>query len=120
MQLSEPCELLLRLRWTEILFPHVRADVAVTGGVHSGTDVVKALMAGARVAIMTLALLKHGIQHVARVRADLLRGIEEREYASIAQMQGSMSQWSAPDPRALERANYMIVLSSYSTRMHRM
>ena len=119
LSLSEPCELLLRLRWTAILFPHVRADIAVTGGVHSATDVIKAMMAGARVAMMTSALLKNGIQHVAKVHADVLRWMEEHEYSSIAQMQGSMSQRSVPDPTALERANYVKVLSSYSTRPRR-
>ena len=119
LTLSEPSELLLRLRWVAILFPHVRADLAVTGGVHSAADVLKALMAGARVAMMTSALLKHGISHLATVRADLLRWMEEHEYASIREMQGSMSQRSVADPAAFERANYLKVLSSYSSRPDR-
>ena len=119
LTLSEPSELLLRLRWVAILFPHVRADLAVTGGVHSAGDVLKALMAGARVAMMTSALLKHGISHLATVRADLLRWMEEHEYASIREMQGSMSQRSVADPAAFERANYLKVLSSYSSRPDR-
>ncbi len=116
LTLSEPSELLLRLRWTAILFPQLRADLAVTGGVHSASDVLKAMMAGARVAMMTSALLKHGIGRLATIRADLVRWMEEHEYTSIREMQGSMSQRSVADPAAFERANYLKVLGSYASR----
>jgi dihydroorotate dehydrogenase (fumarate) len=114
LTLSRPEELLLRLHWTAILFDHVRADIAVTGGVHSATDVVKCMMAGARVAMMTSALLHNGISHAAGVLADLDRWLEDHQYASIDQMRGSMSRRSVPDPTAFERGNYMRVLSSYT------
>jgi dihydroorotate dehydrogenase (fumarate) len=117
LTLSDPSELLLRLRWVAILFPHLRADLAVTGGVHSAEGVLKAMMAGARVAMMTSALLKHGIGHLATVRTDLLHWMEEHEYSSIREMQGSMSQRSVADPAAFERANYLKVLGSYSSRL---
>ena len=70
-------------------------------------------MAGARVAMMTSALLKQGPKHVIGVLSDLEAWMEEREYTSIRQMQGSMSQLSVAEPAAFERANYMKVLSSY-------
>ncbi len=112
--LSNSNELLLRLHWVAILYGHVKASMAITGGVHTAEDVLKSMMAGARVAMMTSALLKRGIGHVAYVLADLLNWMEEHEYVSIRQMQGSMSQASIEDPSAYERTNYMRVLSSYS------
>jgi dihydroorotate dehydrogenase (fumarate) len=116
LTLSSPYELLVRLHWVAILYGHVRADLAVTGGVHGVEDVLKAMMAGARVAMMTSALLKHGIDHLTSVRAGLVAWMEAREYASIAQMQGSMSYRSVLEPAAFERANYMKVLASYPLR----
>ena len=116
LTLSSSYELLLRLHWTAILYGHVRADLAVTGGVHTAEDVLKAMMAGARVAMMTSALLQRGIEHLGAVRAGLLGWMEAREYESIRQMQGSMSYRSVREPAAFERANYMKVLSSYALR----
>ena len=116
LTLSRSSELLLRLHWVAILYGHVRADLAVTGGVHTAIDVLKAMMAGARVAMMTSALLEHGVGHLARVRADLITWMESHEYESVRQMQGSMSHRSVPDPAAFERANYLRVLGSYVLR----
>ena len=116
LTLSSPHELLIRLHWVAILYGHVTADLAVTGGVHGSAQVLKAMMAGARVAMMTSALLQHGIPYLARVREDVLEWMDAHEYASIAQMQGSMSYRSVAEPAAFERANYMKVLSSYALR----
>lgn len=116
LTLSHSDELLLRLHWTAILFGHVHSDLAITGGVHNATDVVKCMMAGARVAMMASALLHKGIPHAAYVLADLRRWLDEHEYDSVQQMCGSMSRRSAPDPTAFERGNYMRVLSSYTFR----
>jgi dihydroorotate dehydrogenase (fumarate) len=116
LTLSSSYELLLRLHWVAILHGHVRADLAVTGGVHTVEDVLKAMMAGARVAMMTSALLREGIEHLAALRAGLLAWMDAHEYESIRQMQGSMSYRSVREPAAFERANYMKVLSSYVLR----
>ena len=116
LTLSNPYELLVRLHWVAILFGHVKADLAVTGGVHGSAQVLKAMMAGARVAMMTSALLQQGIGYLARVRADVVEWMEAHEYASITQMQGSMSYRAVAEPAAFERANYMKVLSSYALR----
>jgi len=116
LSLSHSDELLLRLHWTAILYGHVHSDLAITGGVHNAADVVKCMMAGARVAMMASALLHKGIPHAAYVLADLRRWLEEHEYDSIQQMCGSMSRRSAADPTAFERGNYMRVLSSYTFR----
>lgn len=111
--LSMPTELLMRLRWVAILYGRVQADMAITGGVHNATDVLKSMMAGAKVAMMTSALLERGIEHVRGVLLDLNRWMEIHEYVSIAQMCGSMSQRAVAQPAAFERANYMKVLQSY-------
>jgi dihydroorotate dehydrogenase (fumarate) len=116
LTLSNPYEMLLRLHWTAILFSHVNADLAVTGGVHEAADVIKCMMAGARVAMMTSALLKHGVDHLTAVRHGLSAWLEAHEYESIQQMQGSMSYRSVREPAAFERANYMKVLSSFALR----
>jgi dihydroorotate dehydrogenase (fumarate) len=116
LELSHSYELLLRLNWVAILFGHISADMAVTGGVHTGTDVLKCMMAGARVAMMTSALLKNGISHIAKVLDEVRAWMEEHEYESIRQMQGSMARRSVADPSAFERVNYMQVLSSYPVK----
>jgi len=116
LQLSRSSELLLRLHWIAILYDVVIGDLAVTGGVHTATDALKAVMAGASVTMLTSALLQHGIGHLRTIRTDLLRWMEEHDYASIRQMQGSMSLWHVSDPSAFERGNYMKVLRSYALK----
>lgn len=113
IQLSSPSRLHLRLRWTAILYGRVTPDIAITGGVHSHEDVVKCMMAGAKVSMMTSALLKFGIGHLAAVLKGFDRWLDDREYDSVEMMQGSMSQKSVANPAAFERANYMKVLTSY-------
>ncbi len=114
--LSNSHELLLRLHWIAVLYGSVKADLALTGGVHTAADVVKAMMAGARVAMMTSALLKRGISYLDTLSTELLLWMGEHEYDSIRQMQGSMSRNAVPQPKAFERANYVKVLSSYAMR----
>ena len=116
LALSQPYELLLRLHWVAVLFGPLRVDLAVTGGVHEARDVLKAMMAGASVAMMASALLKRGIPHLAKVRADLVQWMDEHEYESVRQMRGSLSQRSTANPEAYERANYVKVLASYAMR----
>ncbi|MGC0773449.1 MAG: dihydroorotate dehydrogenase-like protein [Candidatus Acidiferrum sp.] len=113
LALSHSQELLLRLHWVAIIYGRVQSDLAITGGVHTAEDTIKSMMAGAKVAMMTSALLQKGIRHAALVLADLARWMEEHEYESIRQMQGSLSYRSAPNPAAFERLNYMWTLSSY-------
>ena len=114
--LSTSHELLLRLHWIAVLYGVVKADLALTGGVHNATDVVKAMMAGAKIAMMTSALLKRGTGYLDTVLTELLLWMGEHEYDSIKQMQGSMSRNAVPQPAAFERANYLKVLSSYAMR----
>jgi dihydroorotate dehydrogenase (fumarate) len=116
LTLSRPEELLLRLHWVAILYGEVRADLAVTGGVHSAEGVLKSIMAGAQVAMTTSALLAKGIAHLTTIQTDLIRWMEEHEYESIRQMRGSLSRRAVPDPSAFERGNYIKTLSSYTLR----
>jgi dihydroorotate dehydrogenase (fumarate) len=114
LQLSTPQELLLRLHWAAILYGAVRADIAITGGVHASVDIVKCMLAGARVAMTTSALLCHGIGYATQLILELRIWLEEHEYESIRQMQGSMSAKRVRDRSAFERANYMKVLGTYT------
>jgi dihydroorotate dehydrogenase (fumarate) len=114
--LSRPEELLLRLHWIAILYGDIRADLAVTGGIHSAEGVLKSMMAGAQVAMTTSALLAKGISHLTTIQTDLVRWMEEHEYESIRQMRGSLSRRAVPDLSAFERGNYIKTLSSYTLR----
>jgi len=113
LDLSTSSDLRLPLRWISILQGKVNADFALTSGVHSYTDVLKAMMAGAKVAMMASSLLHSGEQAIGSILNDLAEWIQEREYESIRQMQGSMSQKAVKEPAAFERANYMKVLNSF-------
>jgi dihydroorotate dehydrogenase (fumarate) len=113
---STPQELLLRLHWVAILYGQLGCDLAVTGGVHTAEGVLKSVMAGAQVAMMTSALHINGIQHLATVTADLLRWMEEHEYVSVQQMRGSLSRLAVPDTSPFDRGNYIKTLSSYTLR----
>jgi dihydroorotate dehydrogenase (fumarate) len=113
--LSTSEELRLPLRWMAILRGQVRASLAATTGVHTGLDAAKVLLAGADVAMMTSALLRHGPGHVRTVERELVAILAERDYDSVAQLRGSMSRSSMPDPEGFERANYMRTLMSWSS-----
>lgn len=113
LQLSTPVETRLPLRWIAILYGNVDCSMALTSGIHSSEDVIKAVMAGADVANICSVLLKEGIGKI----TDLVDGVQawmaEHEYESVAQMKGSMSHKSVAEPAAFERANYMKVLNNY-------
>ena len=114
--LSSPVNLRLPLRWTAILRGRVDASLAASSGVHTGEDVVKLLLAGADVTQMASALLKYGPSHLATVLFETESWFSEREYTSIEQGKGSLSQASSADPEAFERTNYMRSLVTYSSR----
>lgn len=113
LKFSSSDELRLPLRWIAILYGRVAADFALTSGVHNSTDVIKAMMAGAKVTMLASTLLKKGPIRAAKILAKLEAWLEENDYESIQQMQGSMSQKAVADPSAFERANYMKVLNAY-------
>jgi dihydroorotate dehydrogenase (fumarate) len=115
VELSHAWELRLPMRWIAILRPQLGARVALaaTSGVHSGTDVVKALMAGADVAMATSALLERGPAQLRRIERELVAWLDERGYESVAQLRGSAAQHAVADPSAFERANYLQTLRSW-------
>jgi dihydroorotate dehydrogenase (fumarate) len=116
VELSQPWELRLPLRWIAILHSQLggSASLAATSGIASGSDVVKALLVGADVAMMTSAVLRDGPDHIAVVEAELRDWMSAREYESVTQLRGSASQMNVEDPSAYERANYMKTLRSWT------
>lgn len=113
LDLSTSADLRLPLRWISILHGVVPTDFALTSGVHTAQDALKAMMAGAKVAMMASNLLHNGERVVATMLNELGWWMETHEYESIQQMQGSMSRQSVAEPAAFERANYMRVLNSW-------
>ena len=101
------------MRWVAILYGRVGADLAITSGVHASQDVVKGLMAGAKVTMMASELLQNGVRRIGQVLNDLTTWLKEHEYESVTQMIGAMSQKNCAEPAAFERANYMKMLQSY-------
>jgi dihydroorotate dehydrogenase (fumarate) len=116
LHFSTPAELLPRLHWAAILYGRTNVDIAITGGVHSAEDILKAVMAGGSVAMMCSALHIHGIEHIGRVLADLRYWLERREYASLNETRGCLSRRSVPDTSPFDRGNYIKTLSSYHLR----
>jgi len=116
VELSDSSELRLPLRWIAILRPQLGdgVSIAATSGVHSGTDVVKALMVGADVAMLTSALLRHGPDRLRTVESALTAWMGEHDYESVAQLRGCATQVTSGDPSAFERANYMRMLRSWT------
>ena len=115
--LSNSDELRLPLRWIAILYGKVKADLALTTGVHTPQDAIKAIMAGATVAMTTSAVLNRGTQAIVQILDGMEAWMTEHEYVSVQQMRGSMSQGAVADPEAFERANYMKVLNSFNPEM---
>ena len=111
--LSSQAEMHLPLRWIAILSGQVKADLAATSGIHAATDVVKMILAGASVAMITSVLLKRGVDHIGAMLSEFQQWMEVHEYSSVTQMKGSMSCKSVAEPAAYERANYMKTLQSY-------
>ncbi len=117
LHFSTPSELLPRLHWAAILYGHLNIDLAVSGGVHSAEDVLKAVdVAGAGITMMASALHIHGIEHIGRVLADLRYWLEKHECSSLWEMRGCLSRRSVPDTSPFDRGNYIKTLSSYSLR----
>lgn len=112
LQFSSSYELRFPLRWLAILYGKVKASLAATTGIHEGTDVLKAVMAGADAVQLASVLLKHGVKHVEVILNDMKKWMQEKEYESIEQMKGSMSYKSVAEPAAYTRANYMKTLQS--------
>jgi dihydroorotate dehydrogenase (fumarate) len=95
------------------MYGKIKPDIAITGGVHTSPDVIKSIMAGAKVSMMTSALIKNGIDHIEKTLSEVTDWLSKHEYESIKSIQGLMSQKNVLEPSAYERANYMKILGSY-------
>jgi dihydroorotate dehydrogenase (fumarate) len=115
MQLSQPQEMLLPLRWIAILYGRVKADLAASTGVHDAAGVVKQILAGAQVVQLAAALVRNGVSHLAALKNGLEDWMERGRYSSIADFRGTLSQKEAKDPRAFERAQYVHLILSQNT-----
>jgi dihydroorotate dehydrogenase (fumarate) len=113
LELSQSRELRLPLQWIAMLYGNVAADLALTGGAHTGEDALKAIMAGASVAMLASELLARGPERVTAILEEMVAWMDAHDYVSIDQMRGSMSLRGLADPAAFERANYVKVLRSY-------
>lgn len=113
LELSSSFEMRLPLRWIAILYGRIKANLAASTGIHTHEDVIKMLMAGADITCLCSELLGNGINRISEILKDLEKWMTEREYESVEQMKGSMSQKSVADPAAFERANYMKALNNY-------
>lgn len=114
LSLSTPSEALLRVRWIAMLYGRVGLSLAATGGVHGAAEALKLLLAGADVVHLCSTLLAHGPERLGLILADMREWLQRREYASVAQLKGSLSEQHAPDAAAYERANYLQVLDTYT------
>jgi dihydroorotate dehydrogenase (fumarate) len=114
LELSTASEIRLPLLWIAVLYGRINASLAATRGVHSPTEVIKYLMAGADAVMTTSALLRHGIDFLTTLVDGLQTWMEDRQYKSVQQMKGSMSQINCLDPGAFERANYIKIIESYA------
>ena len=117
LELSSSSDLLLPLRWTAILYKRIAGDIALSSGVHGGTDAVKALMAGAAVAMTASELVGKGIKRASVMLTELSNWMDVHEYASVDSMRGTLSQQSAANPAAFERANYMKALTLFDEKI---
>ncbi len=113
LRLSDPTELLLRLRWLAILSPNVRGSLAASGGVHGSLDVVKALLAGAHTVQLVSVLLRNGPRILTTILGELTEWLTERGYESVGELRGAMNLQRCPDPAGFERANYIKILQSW-------
>lgn len=111
--LSQSNAMRLPMRWIAILKDNIKADLAATSGIHTGTDVIKMLLVGANVAMLCSSLLKHGVNHVKNIEDHMVQWMKEKEYNSINELQGSMSQGKTSDPGSYERAQYMKAITKY-------
>ena len=112
--LSTPMAMRLPLRWIALLYGQLNASLAATSGIHRASDALKMLMAGADVTMLCSTLLRHGIPQIAAIERDMIDWMDEREYESVEQLKGSLSQKNCAEPAAFERAQYMKALTGYT------
>jgi len=117
LHLSTSEELLLPLRWMALLYGRINADLALTSGVHTGLDLVKAVMAGANVGMVASEFVANGVGRAAEMLAEMENWMTAYDHASVEKMRGSVSQQHVENPAAFERGNYMKALQSYDNKL---
>jgi dihydroorotate dehydrogenase (fumarate) len=123
LQLSNSSEIRLPMRWIAILYGTMPVDFAATSGIHTAEDAIKMLMVGANVTMLVSVLLRHGIEHLRTIEQQMIEWLEQKEYESVSQLRGSMSQINCPDPSAFERVQYLKAIQTYQPPLglhHRM
>jgi len=113
--LSTSVEMRLPLRWIAILHGRVNASLAATSGIHTASDVMKLLLAGADVTMLAAAILKNGPKHVETMLEELRELLSEHGYTAVSQLKGSMSHRHCPNPAEFERSNYMKAVTSFTS-----
>ncbi|RMD51170.1 MAG: dihydroorotate dehydrogenase-like protein [Candidatus Thermofonsia bacterium] len=113
LKLSRSDDLRLPLRWIAILYGRIHTDFALTSGVHTSVDALKGIAAGATVVNMASELLRNGVGRISEILAEMEAWLEEKEYESLDQLRGSLSQQNVTSPAAFERANYVRVIRSF-------
>ncbi len=113
LKLSDPSELLMRLRWLAIISPHLKGSLACTGGVHSAEDVIKSILAGAHTVQLVSVLLKNGPRYLSTILHGLKGWMDEHGYETVSEFRGAMNLRRCPDALAFERANYQRILQSW-------
>ncbi len=111
--LSSSREIRLSMRWIAILYGTIPVDFAATSGIYTAHDVIKMMMVGANVTMLVSVLLSHGIEQLQTIEKDIVEWLEVKEYHSISQLRGSMSQVNCPDPGVFERVQYLKALQTY-------
>lgn len=111
--LSTSREIRLPMRWIAILYHTIPVDFAATGGIHTAHDVIKMMLVGANVTMLVSVLLSHGIEQLQKIEKDIVEWLQVKEYDSIAQLQGSLSQVNCPDPSVFERVQYLKAIQTY-------
>lgn len=115
LELSTAGEIRLPLMWIAILHGRVKVSLAATRGVQTATEAIKYVLAGADAVMTTSALLRNGAGYARTLCNGMSEWMERRDYESVRQMKGSMSQQKVADPSAFERANYIKILESYKS-----
>jgi len=117
LKLSTSDELLLRLHVVALLSARLNLDLAITGGVHTASDAIKGILAGAHLVMTTSALLEKGIDHLREIEQGMTHWMERHDYQSVSQMRGAMNAGAVADPEVYLRGNYLKTLGSYASRL---
>jgi dihydroorotate dehydrogenase (fumarate) len=113
ISLSNSDELLSRLAWVGIVSENIKGSVGITGGVHSISDGIKSIMAGADAIQLVSSLIKNDMNHIKTLKEGMAKWLDEKGYKNLEDLKGIMSAAKTPNPDAYQRLNYMRLLKSW-------